>query len=87
MGWGVGFPEGLWFGVRLLFIEWGHMGPFQPAGGTLDFPLGLAAPSSGSSLSLTPGGCLSLSRWGCFVDRSLEGRLLAVLAALDTSVA
>ena len=71
------------------------MGPFQPVGRALDLPLGvglvwgsllLAAPTSGRSRSLTPGGCLFSSQWGCLVDRSLEGRLLTVMAVLAISV-
>ena len=70
-----------------------HIGPFQPLGRALDLPLGvglvwgsllLAAPTSGSSRSLTPGSCLCSSPWWCLVDRSLEGRLLTVMAVLDT---
>ena len=67
----MGFPGGFGFGVHLLFIEREHMAPLQPVGRAPDLPLGLglvwgslflAAPTSGSSRSLTPGGCLSSSR-------------------------
>ena len=72
------------------------MGPSQPVGRALDLTLGvglvwgsllLAAPTSGSSPSLTRGGCLCSSQWG--VSRRYEswGRLLTVIAVLDTSVA
>ena len=96
MGWGVGFPGGFGLAVQLLFIKREHVGPLQPVGCALDLPLGfslvwgslfLAALTSGSSRSLTPGGGLSLSWCGCLVNRSLEGRLLTLMAALYPSMA
>ena len=94
VGWGVGFPGGIGFAVLLLFIKGEHMDPLQPVGCALDLPLGLvwgslflAALTSGSSRFLTPGGCLSSSRYGCLVDGGLKRRLLTMMAILDTLVA
>ena len=95
-GLGRGIPWGLWAQGATLVHQARACGPLHPVGCALDLPLGLgllwgllflAALTSGSSRSSTPGGGLSSSWYGCLVDRSLEGRLLTAMASSDPSMA